>query len=119
MRLAYGMAAALAMTATLATATIPATAGGGHRDHVYADSFGNLVIDSAAGYKRILVGKGGKAREFASYTGSDEPQVVYADETGQARTDDGCYRPPALVRGRSYMYGFDEGEIPFQGGDCR
>jgi hypothetical protein len=28
----------------------------GTRDRVYADSFGNLVIESAAGYKRILVG---------------------------------------------------------------
>jgi hypothetical protein len=32
---------------------------------------------------------------------------------------DGCYRPPWLLKGRSYMYGFDEGEIPFQGGPCR
>ncbi|TIS05455.1 MAG: hypothetical protein E5X14_20140, partial [Mesorhizobium sp.] len=50
---------AVATLAALATAVaVPAEAGLRHHDRVYADSFGNLVIDSAAGYKRIIVGEG-------------------------------------------------------------
>ncbi|RWF97389.1 MAG: hypothetical protein EOQ38_24205, partial [Mesorhizobium sp.] len=50
---------AVATLAALATAiAVPAEAGLRHHDRVYADSFGNLVIDSAAGYKRIIVGEG-------------------------------------------------------------
>lgn len=119
MRLVHGMAAALAMTATFAAAAGPAMAGVYDRDHVYADSFGNLVIDSAAGYKRIIVGEGSKAKALADYTGSGGPDVVYSDESDRVSEERECYRPPALIKGRSYMYGFDEGEIPFQGGDCR
>lgn len=123
MRLVYGMVATLAMTATLATATIPAMAGGRGHDRVYADSFGNLVIDSAAGYKRIIVGEGSQAKKLREYTDAGGPEVVYADEssseTSSSASARDCYRPPALIKGRSYMYGFDEGEIPFQGGDCR
>lgn len=94
----------------------PALAGGDH-DRVYADSFGNLVIDSAAGYKRIVVGQGHLAREAAQYMRAGAPRVAYADE--QARGQRHCYRPPVLIKGRSYMYGFDQGEIPLQGGPCR
>lgn len=104
------------MSAALAiTFAIPAAAGG--HDRVYADSFGNLVVESAAGYKRIIVGEGAHAKELADFTRSHEPRVVYADGGNDIVAD--CYRPPALVKGRSYMYGFDEGEIPFQGGECR
>lgn len=119
MRLVPTMAAMLAMTAVFAAATIPASAGGRSHDHVYADSFGNLVVDSAAGYKRIVVGEGGKADKLAEYTDAGQPKIVYADEGGRVGEARDCDRPPALVKGRSYMYGFDQGEIPFQGGDCR
>ena len=37
-------------------------------DHVYADSFGNLVIHSPAGYKRIIVGEGHLAKELSDFT---------------------------------------------------
>ncbi|PSJ52569.1 hypothetical protein C7I84_26345 [Mesorhizobium ephedrae] len=124
MRLGYKLAGA-AMSAALALAVV-APAPAWERDRVYADSFGNLVIESAAGYKRILVGEGHEAERLASYVGAGQPEVAYADEDG-AYSDDvnngaalaGCYRPPVLVKGRSYMYGFDQGEIPLQGGPCR
>lgn len=87
-------------------------------DRVYADSFGNLVIESAAGYKRILVGEGHEAKRLAEYTSAGQPTIVAAD-TAYATEATDCYRPPALVKGRSYMYGFDEGVIPFQGGPCQ
>ncbi len=111
--------AAVAVT----TAHMPAQAGGRSQDHVYADSFGNLVVDSAAGYKRIVVGQGDQVRDVAKYLKAGQPDVdiVYADGDGENQVvyERGCYRPPALIKGRSYMYGFDQGEIPFQGGDCR
>ena len=106
---------ALAGGAIALSLTASAMAGSRHRDHVYADSFGNLVIESAAGYKRILVGEGAQAKALADYTsaGQNEPDIVYLDDQADktvARSD--CYRPPVLVKGRSYMYGFSEGEIP-------
>ena len=86
-------------------------------DYVYADSFGNLIIRSPAGYKRIIVGEGHMADQLSGSTG--DPDVVYLDEADRAVETGGCYRPPWLLKGRSYIYGFDEGEIPFQGGPCR
>lgn len=99
---------AFAVFAAAAFVTLPAQAGTRHHDHVYADSFGNLVIESAAGYKRIIVGEGELAKELAAYTGAGAPEVVYADEYGR----EDCYRPPVFVKGRSYMYGLSDGEMP-------
>jgi hypothetical protein len=99
-------------------ASAPALAGGLH-DHVYADSFGNLIIHSPAGYKRIIVGEGHMADQLSGYTDADGPDVVYFDEADRVVDAGECYRPPWLLKGRSYMYGFDQGEIPFQGGPCQ
>ena len=81
------------------------------RDHVYADSFGNLVIESAAGYKRILVGEGRFAKELADYVDAGRPKVEHYRESGGSVERD-CYRPPVFVKGRSYMYGLSDGEMP-------
>ncbi|MBZ9849145.1 hypothetical protein LB565_14250 [Mesorhizobium sp. CA14] len=97
---------AAATLAALAVAA-PAEAGLRHHDRVYADSFGNLVIDSAAGYKRIIVGEGKLAKKLSEYTGAGQPDVVYDDAD-----EPGCYQPPVLVKGRSYMYGLSDGEMP-------
>jgi len=82
-----------------------------YRDKVYADSYGNLVIHSAAGYKRIIVGEGHLAGKLADYTGSDEPDVVYYDETDGRAYVRRCGRP-TLLKGRSYMYGLPDGVVP-------
>lgn len=90
------------------------------QDDVYADSFGNLIIDSAAGYKRIIVGKGYQARKLERYMRGSNPSNSnggYSDPSSYAGSD--CYQPPVFVKGRSYMYGFDQGIIPLQGGPCR
>ena len=103
--------------AAMALASTPVMAGGLH-DRVYADSFGNLVIHSPAGYKRIIVGEGHQAQALSEFTSAGEPDVVYLDEADRVVAARECYRPPWLLKGRSYMYGFDQGEIPFQGGPC-
>lgn len=109
--LRFGMLAVLALCAGLQSASAR------ERDHVYADSFGNLVVESAAGYKRILVGEGAMAKELSRYTGAGQPEVVYSSEP-DATSERGCYRPPVLVKGRSYMYGLSDGEMP-QISPCR
>lgn len=90
---------------------LAAPARAGTRDRVYADSFGNLVIESAAGYKRILVGEGKLAKELSDYIGAGRPKIVYQDESDDVSSRD-CYRPPVFVKGRSYMYGLSDGEMP-------
>ena len=115
------LALALTATASLAAAigfSAPASAGGWDRDRVHADSFGNLVIDGAAGYKRILVGQGSSARKMSNYLNAGAPKIVFLDQQGE-NTVSNCYRPPTLLKGRDYMYGFSEGEIPQPGLRCR
>ena len=93
----------------------PASAWSRYRDHVYANSFGNLVIQSPSGYKRIIVGQGHLAKELSSYegAGTSDPDVVYLDDNRDGyRSDRDCYRPPYLFKGRSHMYGFSERPIP-------
>jgi hypothetical protein len=103
-------------SALLAATLTPTMAGERHRDRIYADSYGNLVIYSRAGYKRIIVGQGHLAGELSDYTSAgDGPKVVRADEDYGYSP---CYRPPVLWKGRSYMYGFDEGEMPQPSGSC-
>ena len=102
------LAALVLATASLGFAA-PAMAWSRHHDRVYADSFGNLVIDSAAGYKRIIVGEGKLAKQLSDYTGAGQPDVIYdSDDAGAP----GCYQPPVFIKGRSYMYGLSDGEMP-------
>jgi hypothetical protein len=99
-----------------------AAAGNRLHDQVYADSFGNLIVHSPYGYKRIIVGEGSLAKQLQNYTRGGEPAVVYADP--QPHYDrhgyyfDNCYRPPVLLKGRSYMYGLPDGVIPEPSGHC-
>ncbi|MEP9387548.1 hypothetical protein [Mesorhizobium sp. KR9-304] len=89
----------------------PAIAGGGpNYDRVYADSFGNLVVHSRSGYKRIVVGQGHLARELAEYERPRDRDVVYLDEDEAVPYE--CWKPAVLLKGRSYMYGLEDGELP-------
>jgi hypothetical protein len=105
---------------TISGLAAPAAADGGpYRDRIYADSFGNLVVHSRSGYKRIVVGQGHLARELADYEGGSPDDVVYLDN------DDGgeivfrdCWKPAVLLKGRSYMYGLEDGELPDLPGGC-
>jgi len=107
--------AALVLAAAAVGYAAPAMAWSRHHDRVYADSLGNLVIDSAAGYKRIIVGQGRLAKQLSDYTSAGqpeaEPEVIYEDEADHVSRR-GCYQPPVFVKGRSYMYGLSDGEMP-------
>ncbi len=107
--------AALVLAVAAVGYVSPALAWSRHHDRVYADSFGNLVIDSAAGYKRIIVGQGALAKKLSDYTSAGqpeaEPEVIYENEADRL-SKRGCYQPPVFVKGRSYMYGLSDGEMP-------
>lgn len=102
MRSRLGEFGFLPLAVLLVVAAVPAGAG----DRVYADGYDNLVIESRGGHKRILVGKGHLAPEPVDY---ERPRArpVY---------DDGlptwCRKPAVLLKGRSYMYGLSDGELP-------
>lgn len=105
MTIAAGLAAAVAGPASAESL----------RDQVYADSFGNLVIHSPAGYKRIIVGQGEVADSYnltGSYYEPEEPQVVYLDRAPVERRTLRCSRGPHIWVGRSHMYGLSQGEVP-------
>jgi hypothetical protein len=108
----------LAAVVALLTATAMADAGSRYRDRIYADSFGNLVVHSRAGYKRIIVGKGHMAEQLSRSQTGDKDVVILDDADGD-RFLTYCYRPPVFVKGRSYMYGLADGEMPDLWGGCR
>lgn len=107
--------ALLAAGLTLASAA-DALAWSRYRDLIYADSFGNLVVLSPSGHKRIVVGQGHLAKQLSDYERSGQPDVVYLDNSGSNDSDRyqdrDCYRPPHLWKGRSYMYGLPDGVVP-------
>lgn len=98
---------ALALLACGAMVTGQALADSRYRDRVSADSFGNLVVYSAAGYKRIVVGEGHRAREVAAYTA---PKVIYFDDPEPTVVYREC--PAVLLKGRSHMYGLPDHVVP-------
>ena len=107
------LAVGLLMTGlTVGGVAAPAHAGGSLHDRIYADSFGNLIVHSRSGYKRIVVGQGHLARELAAYEGAGSGDgVVYLDGDDEAVPYE-CWKPAVLLKGRSYMYGLEDGELP-------
>lgn len=82
------------------------------REHRYQDSYGNLVIISPGGSKRILVGRGYLLANVGPI--SSEPP---ADRVEPLHS--GCSREPVLLHGRSYMYGLPDNVVPVPAGICR
>lgn len=122
MRASTSILSALALAAGLAATG--ATAGELYFDHdrdiVHADSFGNLVIQSPAGYKRIVVGMGAAADGYNATGSYYEPEIVYLDEPPvEVAGRDDCNRQPVLLHGRSYMYGLPRNVVPVPAGICR
>lgn len=116
-RLAVVCAAAVLSGALSAAA---AEAGGLYQEHVYADSFGNLVVYSPAGYKRIVVGRGYLAHRMRAGAESSNarqgPRVVYLDRGGEAAP--ACRHHAVLLHGRSYMYGLPDNVVPEPSAGC-
>ncbi|WP_048644792.1 hypothetical protein [Nitratireductor soli] len=112
------------VVAALAAAAIsmPAEAGGygdAYGGRVYADAYGNLVIHSRAGFKRILVGKGHMADDYADL-GIETPRVAHLQRHGGSlylRRSAPCSQG-VLVKGRGYMYGLPDGVLPVLTGPC-
>ena len=77
-----------------------------------------LVVHSRSGYKRIIVGQGHLARELADYQGGGPDDVVYLDEDDGEVVFRDCWKPAVLLKGRSYMYGLEDGELPDLPGGC-
>ncbi len=97
--------AVLALSITASSASAGETA--------YADRFGNLVVQSPAGFKRIIVGKGYLAERHA-YGTPEHPKVAYLEERRgrlYLRELRSC-RYGTLLRGRSYMYGLPDNKVP-------
>jgi hypothetical protein len=112
--------AAMSFAAAAAVLAAPAVAGGIYpvKERVHADSFGNLVIYSPAGYKRIVVGKGHLLDEYAARGAG--PRVVYLeDEPYRVRKVYRCSREGVRLHGRSYMYGLPEHVVPVPKGICK
>jgi hypothetical protein len=110
----YAMALAGGLSlAVIAGGNTPARADSFYHDHAYADSYGNLVVYSPAGYKAIVVGKGYLAPKLAAATRKG-PKVVYGSPApGVAYyLADRCARSAVIVHGRSYMYGLPEHVVP-------
>ncbi|MVA96519.1 hypothetical protein GN330_04560 [Nitratireductor sp. CAU 1489] len=113
-----GAFATVALAAPLMVSAAAPAAAGGLYDRVYADSFGNLVIRSPSGYKRIVVGQGHLAKELGEYSRAGAgPDVVYYDEADRVRRD--CRRHGVLLKGRGYMYGLPDNTVPVLVGPCR
>lgn len=95
---------AAGLAAVLALAAGGASAGQYSGDRIHADSFGNLIVHSRSGFKRIVVGQGHLAEELIAYQRGGE---VVTDRAVRH-----CYSKPTFWRGRSRMYGLEDGEIP-------
>ena len=98
--------------------TAPAFADDLYGEQVHADTFGNIVIYSPAGYKRIVVGKGYLAQELAAATGSDGPPVIAYNDAPSGHVKR-CSREPMRWQGRSRMYGLPDHVVPTAEWRCR
>jgi hypothetical protein len=91
--------------------SMPVQAESSYSDRIYADSFGNLVVHSRSGSKRIVVGQGALAQELADYERPHAPDLAHVDSEDAAVPYE-CWKPAVLLKGRSYMYGLEDGELP-------
>ncbi len=89
----------------------PVQAESSYSDRIYADSFGNLVVHSRSGSKRIVVGQGALAQQLIDYERPQDRNLAYADG-GEESVPYECWKPAVLLKGRSYMYGLEDGELP-------
>mgnify|MGYP000586772962 CR=1 FL=1 len=104
-----------------AAGATPALAGGYSGERVYADAYGNLVIESRAGFKRIMVGKGYMAGDYQALDLETPRETAYLERDGgklYLRRANPCTEG-VLIKGRSYMYGLPDGVLPVLVAPCR
>jgi hypothetical protein len=101
---------AVPLAAGLFVAAAPAMAADSYGERYHADSFGNLIVYSPAGYKRIIVGQGHVLAEYEAQAAA-EPQG-YEDDGPAVEAYRHCYTVPGMFKGRSYMYGLPDGVVP-------
>jgi hypothetical protein len=73
------------------------------KERVYDDSFGNLIILSPSGYKRIVVGMGHIAVEMEAAERAQYSRDGYREH---------CEYRPVIWKGREQMWGVADGEVP-------
>jgi len=110
MRSKLAILRALPLAAGLAVAAVPVFAGDLYGERYHADSFGNLIVYSPAGYKRIIVGQGHVLAEYQAQEGVAEPEAYY--DEGDRGSYRNCRTVPGMFKGRSYMYGLPDGVVP-------
>jgi hypothetical protein len=112
---------AAALAGAVGASVLPASAANiaFYKEVIYADSFGNLIIYSPSGYKRIVVGRGFLADELSQY-GAGKPTVIYPDPTdeGTLHKVRHCQEFGVLLHGRSYMYGLPDNVVPVLKSPC-
>jgi hypothetical protein len=103
---------AIAAGLIAAAVAAPAFASDLYGEQYHADSFGNLIIYSPAGYKRIVVGQGHVVAQLEAERRASAPDVVYGDDYDAGRSYRDCRYVPGMFKGRSYMYGLPDGVVP-------
>ena len=71
MRSKLALLRTLPFAAGLIVAAAPAFAGDPYGERYHADTFGNLIVYSPAGYKRIIVGQGHVLAEYEAQAAVD------------------------------------------------
>lgn len=99
------------VVAAVSCYAIPATAYELDGESYHADTFGNLIVYSPSGYKRIIVGQGHLLAEYEAEQAAANPGVVYYDEPAR-RSVHRCRYEPGMFKGRSHMYGLPDGVVP-------
>lgn len=103
---------ALPLAAGLFAAAAPAVAGGQYGEQYHADSFGNLIVYSPAGYKRIIVGQGHVLAEYEAQAAAESQGYDDDGPVVEGHAYRHCYTVPGMFKGRSYMYGLPDGVVP-------
>lgn len=101
---------AVPLAAGVFVAAAPAVAADSYGERYHADSFGNLIVYSPAGYKRIIVGQGHVLAEYEAQAASESQ--LYEDDGPAVEAYRHCYTVPGMFKGRSYMYGLPDGVVP-------
>ncbi len=112
MRSIAKLLSAVPLAAGVFVAAAPAVAADSYGERYHADSFGNLIVYSPAGYKRIIVGQGHVLAEYEAQAAAEPQRFEDDGPTVESHAYRHCYTVPGMFKGRSYMYGLPDGVVP-------